>query len=133
MKGYQRKKEPGLKAIGSERLHVLTPQRNKWRFRLQSRLAEEEKETSLWEVFIQPKNGLSHRHCGSIHASDREMAILAARNVYARRGEGQSIWVVKSTDIVSSDPDKKEEIFSSDDKIYRHPTFYDVPDDVGHM
>ena len=48
-------------------------------------------------------------------------------------GEGQSIWVVKSIDIVSSDPDEKEETFSSDDKIYRHPTFYDVPDDVGHM
>ena len=54
-------------------------------------------------------------------------------NVYSRRGEGQSIWVVKSIDIVSSDPDEKEENFSSDDKIYRHPTFYNVPDDVGHM
>ena len=93
----------------------------------------EEKETILWEVFIQPKNGLSHRHCGSIHAADREMAMLSARNVYSRRGEGQSIWVVRSIDIVSSDPDEKEETFSSDDKIYRHPTFYDVPDDVGHM
>ena len=41
--------------------------------------------------------------------------------------------VVRSIDIVSSDPDEKEETFSSDDKIYRHPTFYDVPDDVGHM
>jgi ring-1,2-phenylacetyl-CoA epoxidase subunit PaaB len=61
------------------------------------------------------------------------MAILSARNVYSRRGEGQSIWVVKSIDIVSSDPDEKEQTFSSDDKIYRHPTFYDVPDDVGHM
>ena len=94
---------------------------------------DEEKESILWEVFIQPKNGLSHRHCGSIHAPDREMAILSARNVYSRRGEGQSIWVVRSIDIVSSNPDEKEETFSSDDKIYRHPTFYDVPDDVGHM
>jgi ring-1,2-phenylacetyl-CoA epoxidase subunit PaaB len=40
---------------------------------------------------------------------------------------------VKSIDIVSSDPDEKEVNFSSDDKVYRHPTFYDVPDDVGHM
>lgn len=96
-------------------------------------MAEEKKDTDLWEVFIQPKNGLSHRHCGSIHASDRNMAILAARNVYARRGEGQSILVVKSKDIISSDPNEKAENFSADDKIYRHPTFYDVPDDVGHM
>ena len=59
--------------------------------------------------------------------------MLSARNVYSRRGEGQSIWVVRSIDIVSSDPDEKEKTFSSDDKIYRHPTFYDVPDDVGHM
>jgi ring-1,2-phenylacetyl-CoA epoxidase subunit PaaB len=91
------------------------------------------KKVSFGKYLFSQKNGLSHRHCGSIHAPDREMAILSARNVYSRRGEGQSIWVVKSIDIVSSDPDEKEETFSSDDKIYRHPTFYDVPDDVGHM
>jgi len=91
-------------------------------------------EIPLWEVFIRPRNGLSHKHCGSIHAADEVMALQAARDVYTRRGEGQSIWVVRSVDIVASDPQDKDELFEpTADKVYRHPTFYDIPDEVGHM
>lgn len=91
-------------------------------------------EMPLWEVFIRPRNGLSHRHVGSLHAPDSVMALNAARDVYTRRGEGNSIWVVPSRQISASDPDKAEENFDpSDDKIYRHPTFYDIPDEIGHM
>ena len=88
----------------------------------------------LWEVFIRPRNGLDHKHVGSIHASDSEMALQAARDVYTRREEGNSIWVVQSRDIVASDPDKSAENFDpAGDKVYRHPSFYDIPDEVGHM
>ena len=88
----------------------------------------------LWEVFIRPRNGLSHKHVGSLHASDETMAINAARDVYTRRGEGTSIWVVPSALITASDPIKAEENFEpSQGKIYRHPTFYDIPEDIGHM
>ena len=91
-------------------------------------------ETPVWEVFIRPRNGLSHKHVGSVHASDEVMALQAARDVYTRRGEGLSVWVVQSKDIVASDPSDKDELFEpSADKIYRHPTFYDIPDEVGHM
>lgn len=88
----------------------------------------------LWEVFIRPRNGLAHRHVGSVHAADEAMALGAARDVYTRRGEGQSIWVVPSAAITASDPERKGENFDpADSKIYRHPSFYDIPDDVGHM
>ena len=88
----------------------------------------------LWEVFIRSRNGLSHRHCGSLHATDAEMALQAARDIYTRRGEGLSIWVVPSVAIVASDPADKGMLFEpTADKIYRHPTFYDVPEEVGHM
>jgi ring-1,2-phenylacetyl-CoA epoxidase subunit PaaB len=90
--------------------------------------------TPLWEVFIRARNGLSHKHAGSIHAADAEMALQAARDVYTRRGEGQSIWVVRSSDIVASDPTDKDMMFEpTASKIYRHPTFYDIPEDVGNM
>lgn len=89
---------------------------------------------ALWEVFVRSRSGLSHSHVGSVHAADAEMALQNARDVYTRRGEGVSLWVVRSVDIVASDPDDKTTLFEpSDDKIYRHPTFYEVPDDVGHM
>lgn len=88
----------------------------------------------LWEVFIRSRNGLSHKHVGSLHAADAEMALQAARDVYTRRGEGLSIWVVPSNAITASDPSEKEMMFEpTASKIYRHPTFYEVPEEVGHM
>lgn len=91
-------------------------------------------EIPVWEVFIRPRNGLSHKHVGSVHAGDEVMALQAARDVYTRRGEGLSVWVVQSRDIHASDPGEKDELFDpADDKIYRHPTFYEIPEDVGHM
>jgi ring-1,2-phenylacetyl-CoA epoxidase subunit PaaB len=69
-----------------------------------------------------------------LHAPDAEMALKNARDVYTRRSEGVSIWVVPSSAIVASSPDEKEPLFApSDDKVYRHPTFYEIPDEVGHM
>jgi len=94
----------------------------------------DQNEIPLWEVFIRPRNGLAHRHCGSLHAVDATMALNAARDVYTRRGEGQSVWVVPSAQITASDPLEKGENFEpSETKIYRHPTFYEVPEEVGHM
>jgi ring-1,2-phenylacetyl-CoA epoxidase subunit PaaB len=93
-----------------------------------------QKEWPLWEVFIRGQHGLNHRHVGSLHAPDAEMAVSNARDVYTRRKEGVSIWVVKSVDITASAPSEKGPLFDpAEDKVYRHPTFYDIPDDVGHM
>ena len=93
-----------------------------------------EKEASLWEVFIRSKNGLSHKHVGSIHASDKMMALNSARDTYTRRNEGVSIWVVPSHMITASTSSNiSGTLESSDSKIYRHPSFYDIPDDIGHM
>lgn len=89
---------------------------------------------SLWEVFVRSKGGLSHRHAGSVHAPDAEMALNHARDTYTRRMEGVSLWVVKSTDIIASDPADSGPIFEpAEDKIYRHPTFYEIPDEVKHI
>ncbi len=88
----------------------------------------------LYEVFIRAKAGLSHKHVGSLHAPDDAMALHMARDVYTRRGEGVSIWIVPSKLITASDPSDKDMLFEpTASKIYRHPTFYEVPDDVGHM
>ena len=88
----------------------------------------------LWEVFIRPRNGLAHKHCGSVHAADEVMALQAARDVYTRRGEGTSIWVVPSSAITASSPDEKDPFFEpAADKPYRHPTFYEIPEGVQHL
>jgi ring-1,2-phenylacetyl-CoA epoxidase subunit PaaB len=45
-----------------------------------------------------------------------------------------SIWVVPSAAITASDPADKAEFFDpAGDKIYRHPTFFVLPDEINHM
>jgi len=88
----------------------------------------------LWEIFIRSKQGLDHKHVGSLHAADARMAIENARDVYTRRLEGVSIWVVESRHIHASIPDEADSLYEpAADKIYRHPTFYQLPDEVNHM
>jgi ring-1,2-phenylacetyl-CoA epoxidase subunit PaaB len=88
----------------------------------------------LWEVFIRSKQGLDHKHVGSLHAADARMAIENARDVFTRRQEGISIWVVESRYVHASNPDEAGSLFDpANDKIYRHPTFYDLPDELKHM
>lgn len=88
----------------------------------------------LFEVFIRSRAGLSHRHAGSVHAADEQMALDHARDVYTRRSEGVSIWVVRSNAIAASDPADAGELFDpAADKIYRHPTFYEIPDGVENL
>ncbi|NDC40954.1 MAG: 1,2-phenylacetyl-CoA epoxidase subunit B [Chitinophagia bacterium] len=88
----------------------------------------------LWEVFIRSKAGLDHKHVGSLRAADAQMAIENARDVYTRRMEGVSIWVVESINIVASDPGQADSMYEpAADKVYRHPTFYNLPDEITHM
>jgi len=91
-------------------------------------------EWPLYEVFIRSKSGLSHRNVGSIHATDDKMALDNARDTYTRRCEGVSLWVVRSDSTIDPDPAEKAAFFEpAEDKIHRHPTFYEIPDGVENL
>ena len=93
-----------------------------------------QREWPLYEVFVRARRGLSHVHVGSLHAPDAEMALRNARDVYTRRQEGVSLWVIESELITASSPQEKDAFFEpAADKIYRHPTFYEIPDGVEHL
>ena len=88
----------------------------------------------LWEVFVQSKPGIPHKHAGSVHATDSETALSNARDVYTRRKEGVSIWVVPSKEVVANASEDSDAFFDpADDKVYRHPTFYTVPEGVKYL
>jgi ring-1,2-phenylacetyl-CoA epoxidase subunit PaaB len=88
----------------------------------------------LYEVFIRSKRGLDHKHVGSLHAEGQEQALEYARDVYTRRSEGVSIWVVNSSNIFASQEDDNESFYDPmDDKPYRHATHYQLPDAVNNM
>jgi len=92
------------------------------------------REWPLWEVFIRGAHGLAHRHVGSLHAPDAKMAMRNARDVYTRRNEGLSIWVVPAEAITASSPSDKGPLFEpANSKVYRHPTFFKIPDEIGNM
>ena len=88
----------------------------------------------LWEVFVRARRGVNHVHAGSLHAADAEMALRNARDLYTRRGEGVSVWVVRSDGVAASSPDEKDVLFDpGNDKPYRHPSFFEVPEGVGNL
>ncbi|MCB0359530.1 MAG: 1,2-phenylacetyl-CoA epoxidase subunit B [Bdellovibrionales bacterium] len=81
--------------------------------------------SGVWEVFVQMKSGAPHEHFGNVHATDAELALQNARDVYARRGKPTSIWVVPAEAITASSPEEVGPFFEpGNDKIYRHPQFY---------
>ena len=88
----------------------------------------------LWEVFIRARQGLDHKHAGSLYAADARMAVENARDVYTRRNEGISIWVVESKYIHASNPSESESFYDpATDKVYRHPSFYNLPDELKNI
>jgi len=88
----------------------------------------------LWEVFVQKKAGQPFVHCGSLHAYDKEMALENARDLYTRRSEGSALWVVPASAIVASSPEDIGPFFEpANDKVYRHPTFYQIPEGVKYI
>jgi ring-1,2-phenylacetyl-CoA epoxidase subunit PaaB len=97
-------------------------------------MEQKDNQWPVWEVFIQSKSGQPHKHVGSVHAPDSEVALLNARDVYTRRNEGTSVWVVPAKYITASTPEEVGPFFDpANDKVYRHPTFYEVPEGVKYL
>jgi ring-1,2-phenylacetyl-CoA epoxidase subunit PaaB len=96
--------------------------------------ADEREVWPMWEVFVRADRGLSHVHAGSLHAPDATMAIKNARDLYTRRNEGVSIWVVPAEAVTTSDPDAKGAYFESPvGKNFRHAAYYTTSAGVKHL
>ena len=88
----------------------------------------------LWEVFVRARRGVSHVHAGTVHAPDAEIALQNARDLFTRRSEGISLWVVRSSDITASSGDDRASLFEpAEDKTFRHPSDFELPDAVSYM
>jgi len=77
-----------------------------------------------YEVFHQKKKGTQHVHVGIVHAPSPEMAIVFAKESFARRGATSNLWVVKSEDIAALDYSDSDIFDTTPEKGYRDPGFY---------
>lgn len=79
-----------------------------------------------FEVFHQAKSGGRHTHVGSVHAPNAELAIVFAKEQYARRSQCINMWVVKTEDIISLAPDDADVFATTPEKDYREASGYKV-------
>lgn len=61
-----------------------------------------------WEVFKQDAADKPHQAVGSVHATDAQLALLAARNVFVRRPSAHSIWVAPASAILAKTAEQLE-------------------------
>ena len=84
---------------------------------------------TTYEVFHQSKRGEPHMHVGAVHAPDAEMALMLARDQFARRLGCVSLWVVPSDQITATSPEEADTWFEPlTDKSYREASGFPVRD-----
>ncbi len=90
---------------------------------------EEAQELDQWqtyEVFHQRSRGEQHVHVGCVHAPSAELALLFAKEQYARRSKCTNLWVVRTADITPSEYEDEDIFIPSVDKTYREAYGYKV-------
>jgi len=85
------------------------------------------KEIENWEtyeVFHQKKRGDQHIHVGIVHAPNPELALVLAKEQYARRRQTSNLWVVKSSDVYANSYDDIDIFETVPEKTYREASDY---------
>ena len=91
------------------------------------------KEHEYWqtyEVFHQEKRGKHHIHVGSVHAPNQEMALLFAKEQFARRKRCVNIWVVKTADIGATQLEDEDMFETTPEKVHREAAGYKVMEKI---
>lgn len=83
-----------------------------------------------WEVFHQEKRGKQAVHAGIVHAPTADMALILAKEQYARRGKTANLWVVKTSDVFTFNSEDDDMFETIPEKTYRDPGFYKVRDRI---
>lgn len=73
----------------------------------------------VWAVFLQARTRDPHVHVGDVHAPDAEMALVFAKENYARRDPCVNLWVVRADEIHATTAAVAEMFEPAIDKSYR--------------
>ena len=91
---------------------------------------EEHENWQTYEVFHQEKRGKHHEHVGSVHAPNHELALIFAKEQYARRKKCVNIWVVKTSDIHAFNLEDEDMFVTTPEKIHREAAGYKVMEKI---
>ena len=83
-----------------------------------------------YEVFHQEKRGKHVAHVGIVHASNPEMALVMAKEVFGRRGKTTNLWVVKTSDVYTFSSEDEDMFETTPEKTFRDPAYYKVRDRI---
>ena len=83
-----------------------------------------------YEVFHQEKRGKQVTHVGIVHASNPEMALVMAKEVFGRRGKTTNLWVVKTSEVYTFSEEDETMFETTIEKTFRDPAFYKVRDRI---
>ena len=83
-----------------------------------------------WEVFHQEKRGKQPMHEGIVHAPTPEMALILAKEQFARRGKTTTLWVVKTSDVYTFSAEDEDIFATTPEKTFRNPESYKVRDRI---
>jgi ring-1,2-phenylacetyl-CoA epoxidase subunit PaaB len=87
-------------------------------------VAVEGTEWSEWEVFQQERRGEHHKHVGTVHAPDADLALVLAKESFARRGECVNLWVARVEHIFATPYEDADVFVHTTNKDYREPGGY---------
>ena len=72
---------------------------------------------ATYEVFLKKDGRDEFRHAGALNAANDDIALVMARETYARRAEGDRLWVVRREHVIVADDDF---VRPNADKPHRH-------------
>jgi ring-1,2-phenylacetyl-CoA epoxidase subunit PaaB len=97
---------------------------------LKKESVQENENWDTWEVFHQKKRGEQHTHVGIVHAPDAVLAMVFAKEQYARRLNTTSLWVVRSSDVFATTNEEEDMFETTPEKKFRDASGYPVRDKI---
>ncbi|MGX5818159.1 hypothetical protein ACWKWU_08185 [Chitinophaga lutea] len=85
---------------------------------------------NVFEVFHQEKRGAHHEHVGCVHAPNAQLALVFAKEQFARRKKCVNLWVVRSADILAFQAEDEDMFANNLDKTYRDASGFKVMEKI---
>lgn len=85
---------------------------------------------NVFEVFHQQKRGAHHEHVGCVHAPNAQLALVFAKEQFARRKKCVNLWVVRSADILAFNTEDEDMFANNLEKTYRDASGFKVMEKI---